>query len=484
MRNIEDILKGCKVLDIRGDKKSLTGCVVFDSRAAGRGDLFVALSGTKVDGHQFIPVVVEQGAEFIVCENLPGKMLDGICYIRVEDSHRALAMISANFYGNPSAELKLIGVTGTNGKTTIASLLFQVAEGLGYKAGLISTISVRYDGKVRSATHTTPDPVQLQSVIREMADSGCEFVFMEVSSHAIHQKRIDGLQFRGGIFTNITHDHLDYHKTFRGYLEAKKAFFDGLGPGAFALVNRDDRNGLVMVQNTRASAHTYAMKSMADFHGKILESTMEGNLMQVNKTEFWTRLPGVFNAYNILAIYGAGILLGFEEQELIGQISLCTSVDGRFEIIRNAIGPTAIVDYAHTPDALENVLNTVRAIRKKDEMIITIVGAGGNRDKTKRPEMARIAAELSDKLILTSDNPRDEDPVDIINDMKAGLSAELARRTLIITDRDEAIRAACSFAGANDIILVAGKGHETYQEIRGVKHHFDDREKLRQYLNE
>ena len=379
--------------------------------------------------------------------------------------------------------MKLVGVTGTNGKTTVATLLYKIANGLGFKAGLISTVTVRFNGHSRAATHTTPDPVQLQSVMREMADAGCEFVFMEVSSHAIHQKRIDGIHFRGGIFTNLTHDHLDYHVTFRDYLEAKKAFFDHLPSSAFALVNTDDRNGKVMVQNSRATVYTYAIRSMSDFHGKILESHFEGNLLEVNKHEFWTRLPGLFNAYNILAVYGAGIQLGFDELELMEQISLCTAVDGRFEIIRKDGGPTAIVDYAHTPDALENVLNTIRGIRKKNEQIITIVGAGGNRDKTKRPEMARIAAELSDRVILTSDNPRNEDPADIINDMKAGLSADLAKKVVIISDRDEAIRATCAFAMPSDIILLAGKGHETYQEIKGVKHHFDDREKLHQYLN-
>ncbi len=415
------------ITEIRGEKKPLAGRVVFDSREAGRGDLFVAVRGTKSDGHDFIPSVTSQGVSHVVCEALPAKLDGDVCYIVVEDSHHALAIIASNYFGNPSSELRLVGVTGTNGKTTVASLLFQVATGLGYKAGLISTVTVRYDGKTRPATHTTPDPLQLQSVIREMADSGCEFVFMEVSSHAIHQKRIGGLHFTGGIFTNITHDHLDYHHTFREYIDAKKAFFDHLPADAFALVNGDDRNGKVMVQNTRASVHTYALKSMADFRGKVLESHFEGNLMQIGEREFWTRLPGAFNASNVMAVYGTGILLGFGEEELLARISLCTSVDGRFEIIAKTGGPRAIVDYAHTPDALENVLNTIRGIRRKEEKIITIVGAGGNRDKTKRPEMARIAAELSDKVVLTSDNPRDEDPAAIIDDMKAGLSEELSR---------------------------------------------------------
>ncbi len=483
MKNMDDILKGCTVTGTRGGKKALSGKVVFDSREAGKGDLFVAVRGTRDDGHNFIDTVIRQGAEIIVCEEFPAEIVNTVYYICVEDSHAALAVIAANFFGNPSSGMKLIGVTGTNGKTTVASLLYQVAEGLGFKAGLISTVSVRFDGKMRPATHTTPDPVQLQSVIREMADAGCGFVFMEVSSHAIHQKRIAGLHFSGGIFTNLTHDHLDYHKTFRDYLEAKKAFFDNLGRDAFALVNADDRNGRIMVQNTKATVHTYAIKSMSDFHGKVMESHLEGNLLQVNNTELWTRLPGLFNAYNILAVYGAGILLGFDRRELMQQVSLCSSVDGRFEMIRKEGGPTAIVDYAHTPDALENVLNTIRGIRKTGERIFTVVGAGGNRDKTKRPEMARIAAALSDRVILTSDNPRDEEPSAILNDMKEGLSTEDMKKVIFITDRDEAIRAACSFAGMTDIILVAGKGHETYQEIRGVKQHFDDREKLRQYLN-
>ncbi|HYW97108.1 MAG TPA: UDP-N-acetylmuramoyl-L-alanyl-D-glutamate--2,6-diaminopimelate ligase [Bacteroidales bacterium] len=483
MRNIDDIVKGCHVTGIKGEKKTLTGRVLFDSREAGRGDLFVAVPGTKADGHDFIPSVVSRGVSHVVCEVFPEVLSDEVCYIQVEDSRRALALIASNYYDNPSSAVKLVGVTGTNGKTTVATLLYDIARGLGYKAGLLSTVNVRFDGKTRAATHTTPDPLQLQSVMREMADSGCEFVFMEVSSHTIHQRRIEGLLFRGGIFTNLTHDHLDYHKTFRDYLEAKKMFFDHLPASAFALVNTDDRNGRVMVQNTRASVHSYAMKSMADYRGKILESHFEGNLLQVNNSEFWTRLPGLFNAYNVLAVYGTGVLLGFDEQELMEQISLCMPVDGRFEIIRKEGGPTAVVDYAHTPDALENVLSTILGIRKKDQQVITIVGAGGNRDRTKRPEMARIAAELSDKVVLTSDNPRDEDPAGIIREMKDGLTPELGKKVITINDRDEAIRATCAFAGKNDIILVAGKGHETYQEIKGVRHHFDDREKLRNYLN-
>ncbi len=470
-------------MEIRGEKKDLTGSVTFNSREAGQGDLFVAVRGSRTDGHQYISSATAQGAMLVVCEEFPGETTNDVCYIRVEDSHRALALIASNYYGNPSAELSLVGVTGTNGKTTVASVLCDVAAGLGYGAGLISTVGVRYDGHAHPATHTTPDPLQIQSVLREMADAGCEFVFMEVSSHAIDQKRIEGLTFRGGIFTNLSHDHLDYHKTFRNYLETKKSFFDHLPAEAFALTNVDDRNGKVMVQNCRASVYTYGLKGMADFRGKVLESHFEGNLLQVNHHELWTRLPGMFNAYNILAVFGAGILLGLDEQELTKQISLSRPVDGRFEIIGKEGGPTAIVDYAHTPDALENVLNTIREIRRKGERIVTIVGAGGNRDRTKRPEMARIAARLSDRVILTSDNPRDEDPLDIIGDMKKGLDSELVKKVVVISDRAEAIRATCAFAEKRDIILLAGKGHETYQEIKGVKHHFDDREQLRNCLN-
>lgn len=484
MRNIEDILKNCKVVSIEGSKRDFIGKICFDSRKVDAGDVFVAIKGTDSDGHEYIDAALEKGASFIVCENFPEDLKKNAVYIKVQDSHTALGFMASNYFGNPSSELKLVGVTGTNGKTTIASLLFEITEGLGYKSGLLSTIHILYNGIELPATHTTPDPVQLQSVLRNMADAGCEYVFMEVSSHAIHQKRIAGLTFAGGVFTNLTHDHLDYHKSFKNYIDAKKMFFDELPEGSFALVNSDDRNSGIMIQNTRANKFTYGLKGMAAYKGNILESHIEGNLMKINGQEVWTRLPGNFNAYNILAIYGAGCLLGFDKEELIKQISVQKPVDGRFELVQSNRGITAIVDYAHTPDALKNVLETIRGIRKENQRIICVVGAGGNRDKTKRPIMASIAAELSDKVVLTSDNPRYEDPQQIIMDMLEGMENNLLKNIINITNRDEALKATCAFAEPGDIILVAGKGHETYQDIMGVKHHFDDREKMREYLNQ
>ncbi len=483
MKNIEDILIDCRIVSIKGANRNFRGKICFDSRKVESGDIFVAIRGTDSDGHEFIDAAIEKGADFIVCENFPVDIHENIVYIKTEDSHQALGFIASNYFGNPSSDLKLIGVTGTNGKTTIASLLFRITEGLGYMSGLLSTIHILYNGVELPASHTTPDPVQLQSVLRKMADAGCEYVFMEVSSHAIHQKRIAGLKFAGGVFTNITHDHLDYHKNFKNYINAKKMFFDELPEGSFALINSDDRNSEIMVQNTPANKFTYGLKSMAAYKGSILESHLEGNLMKINGREVWTRLPGNFNAYNILAIYGTGCLLGFNQEELIKQISVQKPVDGRFELVQSNRGITAIVDYAHTPDALKNVLETIKDLRKENQRVICVVGAGGNRDKTKRPLMASIAAELSDKVVLTSDNPRNEDPQEIIRDMLEGMEDTLLKKVITITNRDEALKATCAFAETGDIILVAGKGHETYQEILGVKHHFDDREKIREYLN-
>lgn len=482
MKDLQYIIHGIKLVSQDVPDLKLRGKPCFDSRAVEKGDLFVAVPGAAQDGHQWIENAIEKGAEVIVCERLPENIHKGICYIQTKDSHEALAIIASNFYGNPSGKIKLVGVTGTNGKTTTASLLYEIAGELGYKAGMISTIRVKYPGVDQVSTHTTPDPLRINQYLAEMVDLGCEFAFMEVSSHAIHQKRISRLTFSGGIFTNITHDHLDYHKTFREYLITKKSFFDSLPAEAFALVNKDDRNGSVMMQNTRASKHTYSLKSDSDFRGKILESHFEGNKLSVNGKELWTMLPGTFNAYNCLAIYGAGILLGFGREELQAALSSRKPVEGRFEVIRSASGKTAIVDYAHTPDAVENVLNTIRSIRQEGQKIITVVGAGGNRDKTKRPEMAKIAAGLSDRVILTSDNPRFEEPSEILKDMQAGVDIVLARKVTTISDREEAIRTACMMAEANDIILVAGKGHETYQEVRGVKYPFDDRVKVQTYL--
>lgn len=482
MTDLNKILQHPMVLEVKGACKGQPRNICFDSGKVSKGDMFVAVQGTRVDGHKYIESAIKSGAAFVVCEKFPESVHSGICYIRVKDSHESLGILASEFYGNPSTELKIVGVTGTNGKTTIASLLYEIFRSLGYCAGLISTIKVSVNGKDRDASHTTPDSLQLQSSLREMADSGCEYVFMEVSSHAIHQKRIAGLSFEGGIFTNLSHEHLDYHKDFAGYRDAKKAFFDQLGESSFALSNKDDKNGEWMLQNTSARKYTYSLKADSDFKGRITEMHLEGNLMEIDGNEVWTRLPGRFNGANLLAVYGAAILLGIENNEILRALSEVSPVEGRFEIIISDKGPKAIVDYAHTPDALENVLKTIIEINPA-ERIITVVGAGGNRDKTKRPEMAKIAAELSYRLILTSDNPRDEDPHEIIEDMKKGLDPVLMKKVLAIADRREAIKTACSFAEKDDIILIAGKGHESYQEIKGQKHHFDDKEIIREFLN-
>jgi UDP-N-acetylmuramoyl-L-alanyl-D-glutamate--2,6-diaminopimelate ligase len=482
MKKLSNILGSTDIIRSSGRTDIPIGKLCFDSRKVGKGDVFIALKGTQSDGHAYISDVIVKGAAAVICEDWPVEEAKNCTCIQVADSHETLARMASEYYGRPSEKLKLTGVTGTNGKTTIATLLYQLFTNLGYNCGLLSTINTRVGTKISEATHTTPDPLQINSLLAEMADAGCEYAFMEVSSHAAHQKRIGGLRFTGGIFTNLTHDHLDYHKDFREYLMAKKLFFDALPADAFALVNADDKNSKVMVQNTKASVYGYSLKAMSEFRAKVAESHMEGNLLIMDNREIWTLLPGAFNAYNILAIMGAAILLKANREEVYREISKLGSASGRFEIIRSAGGITAIVDYAHSPDALENVLKTINDIRKPENRLITIVGAGGNRDKTKRPLMARISATLSDKLVLTSDNPRNEEPEDILNDMKAGLDPLLEKKTVCITDREEAIRATCSFAEKNDIILVAGKGHETYQDIKGVKHHFDDREMLKKYL--
>ena len=480
----DDIFNNLIIKQIQGKPRPLEGKVCFDSRKVYKADLFVAVRGIMSDGHDYIAEVIQKGAAIIVCEEIPEEIPEEIVFVKVDDSREAIAIIAANFYGRPSSEMKVTGITGTNGKTTIASLLYEITEALGYKAGLISTIKIKYGDKEKTATHTTPDPLQIQEALKEMLEYGCEYVFMEVSSHAIDQKRIDGIDFTGGVFTNLTHDHLDYHSSFDNYLKAKKRFFNNLPKEAFALINADDKNGKVMLQNTKSKKYSYGIKSVADFKARILEMHFEGNLMMINNREVWTQLPGVFNASNIMAILGVGSLLGFNEYELLEEITKRKPVEGRFEIIKSEQGKTAIVDYAHTPDALANVLKTIRSIRVEGRNIFTVVGAGGNRDKTKRPEMAFIAAKLSEKVILTSDNPRAEDPADIINDMKKGLDPVLIKKVLAITDREEAIKTACSFAKNDDIILVAGKGHETYQEIKGNRSHFDDREKLKEYIND
>ena len=448
----------------------------FDSRKIGPGDMFVAVRGTQVDGHKFIDEVIRRKAAAILCENLPEKIEKQVTYITVEDSAQALGIAASNFFDNPSSKLKLVGVTGTNGKTSIATLLYRLILQAGHKAGLLSTIQNRIGEKEIAATHTTPDAIAIQSMLSEMVNAGCTYAFMEASSHAIDQKRVAGLDFDIAIFTNITHDHLDYHKNFDAYLKAKKQLFDGLGPSAYALVNIDDRNGKVMVQNTRAQVKTFGVRSVADFKARIIESHFDGMLVNIDNTELWIKLIGEFNASNTLAIYAAATLLGFEKEKVLRIISKLDTVDGRFEYIKSDTGVTAIIDYAHTPDALKNVLGTINQIRSKTSELITVVGAGGDRDRTKRPVMGKISADMSNRVILTSDNPRSEDPEAIINEMMQGVDAADRHRVLSIANRKEAIKTACSMARPGDVVLVAGKGHETYQEIKGVKNYFNDKQ--------
>jgi UDP-N-acetylmuramoyl-L-alanyl-D-glutamate--2,6-diaminopimelate ligase len=484
MKTLADIIKNISLKSIIGDAGIPILSVCFDSREAGPGSLFVAIRGTNTDGHQFIPAVVRQGVSAIVCETMPDAVRNDITYVITSNSAEALGLICANFYDHPSEHLTLVGVTGTNGKTTTATLLHRLFRALGYKAGLISTVAYYVNDTKNEASHTTPDPVQLNELMQKMVQQGCSHCFMEVSSHAVVQQRIAGLRFAGGIFSNLTHDHLDFHKTFAEYLKAKKAFFDHLPDAAFALVNKDDRNGMVMVQNTRATVKTYALKSIADFHCRIMEKHFDGMQLQIDGQDAWMRFIGEFNAYNLLAVYAAAVLLGQSPQETLTVLSTLTPVDGRFEFIRSHDGVTVVVDYAHTPDALENVLRAIHDIAPDaSKQIITVVGCGGDRDKTKRPEMAKIAADNSTRLILTSDNPRSEEPDAIIADMLAGLDATERQKTIAITDRHEAIRTACMMAHSGDIILVAGKGHETYQIVKGVKSHFDDREIVREIFN-
>lgn len=450
--------------------------LVFDSRVANEVTMFVALKGTTQDGHTYISDVISKGCKCILCEELPEKITEGITFIKVSDSHEALGVAASNIYGSPSSNFKLVGVTGTNGKTSVATLLHRLFTQLGYKVGLLSTVCNFIGEKKIDATHTTPDSISLNRLMSEMDGAGCDYVFMEVSSHAIHQKRIAGLQFDGGVFTNITHDHLDYHKTFDAYIKAKKLFFDTLSDEAFALVNLDDKRGSVMVQNTKAKVNTFSLHHISDFKAKVLESHFDGTMLSINNTEVWTQLIGEFNSSNLLAVYAVAELLGMEKQEILAQLSTLQTVDGRFQYLRSNTGVTAIIDYAHTPDALLNVLKTINSIRQGSGQLISIVGAGGNRDKTKRPEMAKIASNSSDKTILTSDNPRDEEPQSIIDDMLNGVEMHRRQKVIAIVDRREAIRTACMLAQPGDIILVAGKGHETYQEIKGVRTHFSDKE--------
>jgi UDP-N-acetylmuramoyl-L-alanyl-D-glutamate--2,6-diaminopimelate ligase len=455
-----------------------------DSRKIEEGFLFVAVPGTQSDGHSYIEKAIEKGAKVIVCQTLPGNIHPGITYIQVKDSAEALGNLASLWNGEPSKQLQLIGVTGTNGKTTTATLLYTLFKRLGYKVGLLSTVCNYINDRMIPATHTTPDAIELNGLLAQMVAEGCDYAFMEVSSHAVTQKRISGLQFRGGIFTNLTRDHLDYHETFEAYRDAKKGLFDSLSANAFALTNKDDKNGMFMLQNTKAEKQTYSFKSLAGFQGKILESHFDGTLMTVNGTEVLTQFVGKFNAYNLLAVYGAAVLLEKNPDEIIVLLSTLQSVSGRFETLHSPDDYTVIVDYAHTPDALTNVLNAINEVLDRKGSVITVVGCGGNRDKGKRPIMAKEAVRLSSQVILTSDNPRFEEPEDIINDMAAGLDSLERKKAICITDRKEAIRTACLLAQTGDVILVAGKGHEDYQETKGVKRHFDDREVVREIFND
>ena len=478
MKKLKDIIHNIPVIQVVGQLDIELASLCFDSRKVGQDTLFVAIRGVQTDGHLYVEKAITLGATAILVEELPAELNPQVLYIQVEDTAYALGIAAANFYNQPSHELKLVGVTGTNGKTTVATLLFQLFSQLGYHVGLLSTVENKIGDQVIPATHTTPDPIQLNELLRKMVDDGCDYCFMEVSSHAIIQHRITGLRFVGGLFTNITHDHLDFHKTFDNYIKAKKQFFDGLEKHAFALTNADDRNGNVMLQNTAAHKKTYGLTHIADFKAKVIESHFYGMLLAIDNQEVWVKLVGGFNAYNLLAVYATAILLEQETDKVLTALSVITGAEGRFETIQSASGVVGIVDYAHTPDAVENVLSTIVGLRQAGQQIITVLGCGGDRDKTKRPEMAAVALAQSDRLIITSDNPRTEDPAQIIADMQAGIPMGQARKVLTIADRKEAIRTAYQLATANDIILVAGNGHEKYQEIHGVRHHFDDREIL------
>ncbi len=481
---LKDLLYKVELIEIIGNVDVEINSVEFDSRKTQSGTLFVAQTGTQVDGHNFISKSIENGAAAIVCEKKPEEMNPEVTYVVVANSSIALGIIASNLYDNPTEKLKLIGITGTNGKTTTATLTYNVLESLGYAAVLISTIRILVHGSEYPSSHTTPDILALNKILSEAVEKGCEYAVMEVSSHGIHQNRIAGLNFAVGVFSNISHDHLDYHKTFSEYIKAKKKFFDELPKSASALTNLDDKNGVVMLQNSSAKRYSYALKTDADFKAKILENQFDGMLLLLDGKEFWTPLIGQFNAYNLLAVYSICSLLGIGQEEILTHLSKLKNVDGRFQTYKSKGGIVAIIDYAHTPDALENVLNTIQNIRTRNEKLITVVGCGGDRDKTKRPEMGRIAARMSDLAIFTSDNPRSEDPEEILKEIEAGVEAPFYSRTLKITDRKEAIKTAYKMAEKGDIILIAGKGHETYQEIKGVKHHFDDLETAQELSNQ
>ncbi|WKD85837.1 UDP-N-acetylmuramoyl-L-alanyl-D-glutamate--2,6-diaminopimelate ligase [Polaribacter huanghezhanensis] len=482
MKKLKDILYKISIEEVLGSTALEINSIQFDSRKVTSNDLFVAQKGVTVDGHLFIEKAILLGATAIICEEFPKVIAENISYIKVKDAKSALAISVSNYFENPSSKLKLIGVTGTNGKTTIASLLYQLFKKAGFKVGLLSTVKVVINEKEYNATHTTPDSITINSYLNDMINEGVDYCFMEVSSHGIHQKRTHGLHFEGGIFTNLSHDHLDYHNSFAAYRDVKKAFFDSLPKSAFALVNIDDKNGTVMLQNTKATKRTYALKTIADFKGKVLEKSMSGTLLIVNGTEIWSKLIGTFNAYNLLAIIGTAELCGLEKLEILRLTSELESVSGRFQYTISKTGITAIVDYAHTPDALKNVLETIADIKTGKEKVITVVGCGGDRDKTKRPKMARIASLLSNQAVFTSDNPRTENAQTIIDEMEVGVSAENLAKTLSIVDRKQAIKTACKLSESGDIVLVAGKGHETYQEINGERFHFDDLEVVTECL--
>jgi UDP-N-acetylmuramoyl-L-alanyl-D-glutamate--2,6-diaminopimelate ligase len=474
VKQLKDILYKVGIEAVHGATDITISKIDFDSRKIELNDVFVAIRGTLSDGHDYIEKALALGAIAVICEEFPSVIVNGVTYVKVKDSNEALAFLAANYYDNPSENIRLVGITGTNGKTTIASLLYQLFKKAGYKVGLLSTVKIMVDEQEFKATHTTPDSLNINKYLDLMVQEGCEFCFMEVSSHGVHQKRTEALHFVGGVFTNLSHDHLDYHNTFAEYRDVKKSFFDSLTKDAFAITNIDDKNGLVMLQNTKAKKLSYALKSYADYKAQILENQLTGLLLKINDNEVWVKLIGSFNAYNLLAIYGVAVELGIEKEEALRLLSELESVSGRFQFIVSNSKITAIVDYAHTPDALENVLKTIEDIRTKNEQLITVVGCGGDRDKTKRPIMANIASSMSDKAIFTSDNPRSENPETIIEVMEKGVEPQNFKKTVSILDRKQAIKTACQLANPNDIILIAGKGHETYQEINGVRHDFDD----------
>lgn len=480
MKLLRDILYKTGLLEVNGTTNVAIAAIAFDSRKVEKDGLFVAVRGTLSDGHNYIETAIKSGAVAIICEEYPAEINERVTYVKVSNSAMALGIAASNFYDIPSSQLKLIGVTGTNGKTTTVTLLFQLFRALGFKAGMLTTVKNQINSEEIPATHTTPDAVELNRMLRKMVDAGCKYAFMEVSSHAVVQGRVAGLQFAGGVFTNITHDHLDYHKTFDEYIKAKKGFFDALSSDAFALINRDDPNGIVMVQNTRAAKKFYSLRATADYKCRVIENQFTGLLLSMDGTEMWSRLIGSFNAYNLLAVYATAMLLGQDKMNTLTTLSTLESVEGRFQYVRTPGGITGIVDYAHTPDALMNVLKTIKDIRTGNEKVITLAGCGGDRDAAKRPQMAKIACELSDKVILTSDNPRSEDPEEILRQMQSGVEGQYFKKVLTISDRREAIRTACALAQPGDIILVAGKGHEKYQEIKGVKYPFDDMEILKE----